>query len=204
MLQDDAGYDKGLIKRKVQIGENMCSNQVCEEISKMLIAISNYKIALGLIFSWYLAMGIGRLFATFGRNIQGNLTEDIKSSKKSTSLKQKWDSVINIGDEFIKPNKWLGIFEITLFYSSFLFGRLEAIGAWLVFKVAVKWESWANIVKVPEKIKLGKKEIDDFEYLELRNKLATVVSQKFLIGTIGNILAAMIGVGVFCVIKYIF
>ena len=90
-------------------------------------------------------------------------------------------------------NSW---FEITLFYICLFIGSIQGIGVWLVFKVAAKWESWTNIVKVPAEIK----NVDDFEYLELRNNLATIVLQKFLIGTIGNILAAMIGIGVFRVI----
>jgi hypothetical protein len=47
------------------------------------------------------------------------------------------------------------------------------------------------------------KGFDDFEYLVSRNKLATTVMQKFLIGTIGNILAAAIGMGLFCIIRYL-
>jgi ABC-type multidrug transport system permease subunit len=73
----------------------------------------------------------------------------------------------------------------------------EGIGAWLAFKVAAKWESWTNIVKFNEKLENK----DDFEYLKLRNNLATSVLQRFLIGTILNILIAFIGIVIFFIVR---
>lgn len=181
----------------------MGCSQIYGEISKLLIALSCYKIISGLLVGWVLALFVGELFSDFTRRIQDNLTKDIKSPQKNTlteEIRNRWNAVVNIGDSLISPNRWLGRFEVTFFYIC-LFSRPEGIGAWLVFKVAVKWESWANIVKIPNKIKSGEKEIDDLEFLELRNKLATVVSQKFMIGTLGNILAAIVGFGLFCIIR---
>jgi hypothetical protein len=98
------------------------------------------------------------------------------------------------------PNKWLGRFEVTFFYLC-LFFQPVGIGAWLAFKVAAKWNSWTHIIKIQVKdTKIG---IDELEYLGLRNKLATAVAQKFLIGTMGNILAAAVGMGLFCVMQYL-
>jgi len=185
----------------------MDCNPICEEIGKMFIAMSSYKISLGLVGTWVLAIFIGWLFGKITRQIQDNLEKDIDSLIEKVTIteeiKKKWKNIIDIGDKLTSPTKWLGIFEITFFYAC-LFFQPAGIGAWLVFKVAAKWESWTNIVKVPDKIKSGEQELDEFEYLELRNKLATAVSQKFLIGTLGNILAAAVGFGLFCIIRYIY
>lgn len=170
----------------------MNCGEICEQIAKMLLAMSGYKIALGLFFGWLSAIFIGKLFADFTNRIQKRFKDSLP---KATPI--EWDKFFLDGN-FTKPTRWLGRFEVTLFYIC-LFVKPEGIGAWLAFKVAVKWESWTNIIKMPRKIK----EINDFEYLVFRNKLATTVMQKFLIGTIGNILAAAIGMGLFCIIRYL-
>jgi hypothetical protein len=172
-------------------------NKICEEVSNMLIAMSNYKIAVGFLIGWALAIIIGNRFAGLIHRIHDNYLQNIKPSEKSTFPIEKWLSFVKPIQASLSPNKWLGFSEVTLFYFCLFIGKIEGIGAWLLFKVAAKWESWTNIVKVPDKIKA----VDDFEYLAFRNNLATVVLQKFLIGTIGNILAAFAGIGIFCIIK---
>lgn len=191
-----ANYPYGEVK-------NMNCSSICEGSCKMLTFLGNHISAwVLLLVGWFLAIIIGNRIIKRVEDIQKKLTKDLENSKFD-SLRKKWDAVINIGNELTKPNKFLGELEITLFYICFLLNKPEGIGAWLVFKVAVKWESWGNIVKVPRKIWSEGEKIDDFLFLELRNKLATAVSQKFLIGTLGNIVAAAIGFGVFCIIRYL-
>jgi len=163
-----------------------------------LLTMCCYKGAMGFLFGLILAIIIGQCFSGLVRRIHNNYIEYIDSIKIDFPM-DKWRRIVHPAEKLIAPNKWLGWSEIILFYICLFISRPEGIGAWLVFKVAAKWESWTNIVKVPADIK----DMDTFEYLELRNNLATVVLQKFLIGTIGNILAAMIGMGVFCVIGYL-
>lgn len=172
------------------------NQQTCEHISRMLIAMSGYKIALGLFIGWLLAIFIGERFAELVKRINKEFKESLPESTFP-----KWDEFL-FDEYFIKATRWLGRFEVTLFYIC-LFVKLEGIGVWLAFKVAAKWESWANIMKMPKKIKRGDRESDDFEYLIFRNGLATTVMQRFLIGTIGNILAAVVGMGLFCIIRYL-
>lgn len=185
------------------------NQQTCEHISKVLTSESGYQVAIGLLFSWVIAILLGDLFVkNLIKNLQKAAKGILDSSKKKcpTPLKEEWGYwVKDVG--LGKYNAWLGAFEITFFYICILVNKPEGIGAWLVFKVAAKWESWTNIVNFPKKPRvLNKKKnkfnvIDDFEYLRLRNDLATSVLQKFLIGTILNILIAFIGVTIFSVIR---
>ncbi len=107
-------------------------------------------------------------------------------------LKKAFD----IPDNLSLYNQWLGAMERFLFLSAIYIGHAELIGIWLVFKVASKWQAWQNITKVPEKIYEdweNKKEINPIDYLRYRNFIATTTLQRWLIGSIGNILAALIG-----------
>jgi len=172
--------------------------QTCEHIGKVLMDKNGYWVVIGLLVSWVIAILLGDFFIKNLIKYMQEKTEYIfKSSKdKYPSLKDKW--IYWVTDTGLgKYNAWLGTFEVTFFYICLLFDKPEGIGIWLVFKVAAKWESWTNIVKFPEKIE----KVDDFEYLELRNNLATSVLQKFLIGTILNMLFAFIGVAIFFMIR---
>jgi hypothetical protein len=103
-------------------------------------------------------------------------------------LKKEWS-------EAIKPPElvagwWLGAFERSVFFLAIGFDAYAAIFAWLAFKVASKWAVWQNIVKVPDK---------PDEDLELgpraRRALGSSVMQRFLVGTLFNLLAAFLSWG---------
>jgi hypothetical protein len=174
------------------------TQQICKRIGEVLIDKNGYVVAIGLLASWGIAILLGAFFVRNSIKYLQNKAERIFNSSKDKypTLKDKW--IYWVTDTGLgKYNSWLGAFEITLFYICLLINKPEGIGAWLVFKVAAKWESWTNIVKFPEKIE----GVDEFQYLELRNNLATSVLQRFLIGTILNILLAFIGVAIFSMIR---
>jgi hypothetical protein len=82
---------------------------------------------------------------------------------------------------------WLGGLEGLLAYGSFLaFDKNAAlvIGGWLAFKVASKWESWQNIIQVPQSLE-GVSQVD---FLRARRQWGTTVYLRFLIGTLVNLL----------------
>jgi len=83
----------------------------------------------------------------------------------------------------------LGRFERTLFYIAIVSLYPEVILGWLAFKVASKWEVLQNLVKVPGMEDPGRK-------LSVTGRRAwgDRVLQRFLIGTLGNILAGYFGV----------
>jgi hypothetical protein len=186
------------LKNKREAENMFFSKDTCKHIDEILFGNNGYWIAIGLLFSWLTAILLGDVFVKGLINYLQKKSRDIFNSSKEeyTALKDKWSYwVIDTG--LGKYNALLGAFEVTFFYICLLFSKPEGIGVWLVFKVAAKWESWANIVKFPAKLK----GVDDFGYLKLRNDLATSVLQRFLIGTILNILIAFIGVAIFYMVR---
>jgi hypothetical protein len=116
-----------------------------------------------------------------------NLAEQTENEKPPKGItKNAWDSITH---QSKSGGRVLGLLETILFFIAFWISHPELVAGWLVFKVGSKWEIWNNIIKVPEK--LGK--ADDIEYLDARHKWGTKVLMRFLIGTILNILFAMVG-----------
>ncbi|MFA6072302.1 MAG: hypothetical protein WC810_27380, partial [Janthinobacterium sp.] len=140
-------------------------SDIFAQIDEMLIVMNGCEIIAWFFSCLVIAIFIGDCFIKITRSIQAELTIDIKLSK-TIFPKNKWNHIVNIGKNLTKTIKDFGVMEITFFYICLFFNKPEGIGAWLVFKVAVKWESWTNIVKVPDTIKDGNKSINDFEYLE--------------------------------------
>lgn len=93
---------------------------------------------------------------------------------------------------------WLGGLECCLAYIATLLFHQEAaavIGGWLAFKVASKWESWQNVVQVPDT--LGEPVSSPLDSLRARRQWGALLYTRFLIGTLLNVLlGALIGVAV--------
>jgi len=176
------------------------NQKICEHIAQVLDTNNGCGIIIGLLGSWIITIFFGWFFVKHSIEYLQNIAklnfEEKYSKAKYPSIYKKW-IYWGQGNLFGKPNLWLGLFEVTLFYICLLVNKPEGIGAWLVFKVAAKWQSWATIVKFPDKIA----KIKDFIYIQLRNDLATSVLQRFLIGTILNIMVAFIGVAIFFMIR---
>jgi len=84
----------------------------------------------------------------------------------------------------------IGTLERILFFIVLWIGKPEIVAAWLVFKVASKWETWSNIIKAPSAIQ----GIDEVEALRARHVWGTRVHTRNLVGTLTNILLAFIAV----------
>jgi hypothetical protein len=96
--------------------------------------------------------------------------------------------------ELIKPKEGrtgfvIGVCERTLFFILILTGGAQLIPFWLGFKVASKWEVWQNIVKVPDK-----DVIPSGLTFEARKAFGGRVLQRFLIGTLMNLLLSGLAV----------
>jgi len=103
--------------------------------------------------------------------------------------KELWNSVI---EPTKSGGEILGTLETIFFFLSLWIAHPELIAGWLVFKVGSKWEVWSNLVKVPEKMDMT----DEINYLRARHDWGTAVLTRFLVGTISNILLAMIGTAI--------
>lgn len=110
------------------------------------------------------------------------------------------------GPESVDPELWrqvkkdskhsgsevLGYFERILFFASLWLGEKGyiLIGGWLTFKVASKWETWKNVVQVPNDLK----GMEPRTYLVFRNAWGSYLFSRFLIGTLYNLLLGFMGV----------
>jgi hypothetical protein len=87
---------------------------------------------------------------------------------------------------------WIGYFERLIFFVVMIKGGdpWAAIGVWLVFKVAAKWEAWHHMGFVPD-------EIENVLPLKLalaRRRWAAQGYATFLVGTVSNLILAFGGV----------
>jgi hypothetical protein len=97
---------------------------------------------------------------------------------------EKWQEIVT-GNALAA--RWLGTLEGLLAYGSFLvFDKNGAlvIGGYLAFKVASKWESWQNIVQVPQTLE----GVPQLDFLRARRQWGTTLYLRFLIGTLLNLL----------------
>lgn len=104
----------------------------------------------------------------------------------------RWRNAIQLSGHANIPNRWLGRLEAILFFISFWLGAYVLAGGWLAFKVASKWETWQSIMKVPEHLP----SIDELDFFAARNQWGSNLLQRWLIGTLANILVGMAAVGV--------
>jgi hypothetical protein len=130
--------------------------------------------------------------------VAGSLTKAILKSKglgfegaRAHVPDDLWKALEPSGIE--KSGPWLGQVERILALMSAWTGHYEILGVWFAFKVASKWETYANLLKLPEKVE----GIDDLTYLRARRAWGSRVTMRFLVGSGTNailgISAATIG-----------
>ena len=107
--------------------------------------------------------------------------------------------LINLFTDPIKPeNGWnnflaaggvIGFLESLLFTIAIIVGYPVFIGAWLAFKVAAKWQTWAYVIRLSE---LDAEDLASDEF-EVRARFGTWLHARFIIGVLLNILISVIG-----------
>ncbi|MHC8327267.1 hypothetical protein [Pseudomonas sp. LB1P83] len=123
-----------------------------------------------------------------GLTVKPLLTHATKSMSlppPSGALDTEWLKVIS-GNE---GGSVLGALERFLFFSAFLANADVVVASWLAFKVASKWNAWTNIVAVPKDIQ----DVDPIGFLIARRSWATHLLTTFLVGTLANIIAGLLG-----------
>lgn len=89
---------------------------------------------------------------------------------------------------------WVGILErIVFFWALLLEKRWEAVGVWVAFKVAAKWEAWNHMGYVPDKPD-DKGSVPSMVWAHARRVWAAQGYATFVVGTAANLLLAEIGV----------
>ncbi|MFH1800653.1 MAG: hypothetical protein ABH891_07430 [Candidatus Omnitrophota bacterium] len=82
-------------------------------------------------------------------------------------------------------SKVLGLLEVVFFFIAFAVHAPKLILVWLAFKLASKWQAGSAIVKTPEHIE----GLETMYYWGARNRVAAYTLQRWLIGTLANIVA---------------
>ena len=109
--------------------------------------------------------------------------------------KKVWEDAIST-DKSKMGGEWVGLIERITYVAIFSFFRKDSyllIGGWLAFKIAAKWEARGNIHKFPDRFTDSHNASDILAEVRARNELASMTLSRFLIGTLGNILAAFFG-----------
>jgi hypothetical protein len=104
--------------------------------------------------------------------------------------KEDWEQIFKMSPRALQPIRWLGWLERFSFFVAMWLGSPILVAGWLAFKVASKWETWQNIIKVPESFG------DVFSSQEMfgwRLRYGSNILQRFLLGTLGNVVSALIG-----------
>jgi len=115
-------------------------------------------------------------------------TQDIEKVSPEGISEEEWKT-------FVEPEgrdesgRWIGTLERVLAYFSIFLGAYVVLGGWLVFKVGSKWQTWTNVIKIPETLNNCE---NDFSYLRARQRWGSWLYMRFIIGTITNVLVGVI------------
>ena len=143
----------------------------------------------------FLGPTIGLLLSTFVFNWPVKMIVRItksdlrfESAITDPNLLKKWITLAQLDSE--KGSRYLGYLERTILFLSLAIGKYEIAGGWLAFKLAAKWQSWDQVVQIPQKLSPL---MDDVQFLHVRHIWGTRLLNTFLVGTAANIVAAFIG-----------
>jgi hypothetical protein len=151
-------------------------------------------IDLGVYVAGYVFTSIlgGRLVKLLDK-----ISSDIDNNPPTHIEPNQWKEILSPGNK--RAGLWLGRFERLFFLIMFISEAYILAGFWLAFKVASKWETWQNIVQVPDD------EVQGFNLGVLdRRNWGDRVLQRFLLGTLGNLLAGFFGYMLVEILQIIF
>lgn len=106
-----------------------------------------------------------------------------------------WNALLP--DNIDVGGKWIGFIERFLSVVAAWTMHYEILIAWFAFKVASKWQTWSNLVKIPDKIE----NISDLDFLKVRRILSARLYDRLLTGTGINV---GLGIAVGLLVKYVY
>ena len=89
-----------------------------------------------------------------------------------------------------QSGRWIGWLERLLTFGAIWIQAPLLVIGWLAFKVASKWQVWTSIVQVPDSLATDK----SLSYLRARRAWGSAVLTRFLVGTLANLGAGILGV----------
>lgn len=155
----------------------------------------------GVIIGVIIALALGPLI----RRLVNSSTKDITLAPPEGVTHDEWQKVIKMPNESPgkwlgvlerqSPGEWLGVLERLLSLGAFWINAPELVAGWLVLKLGSKWEIWHNIVRIPESLE----NTSALSYFRARRAWGSWLMMRFLIGTLGNLLAGFLAA---CIGKY--
>jgi len=144
------------------------------------------------VISWQFLFGLVSTLV-FAKLISMLLAVMIKKHGKFTPpspiSQEDWNNAFAIPEERRTPNIYIGYLEATFCYICIYTNQPILIGGWLTFKLASKWQTWNAIMKIPETMD----GVNLIQYIGAKNHIAWFTLQRWLLGTLANILAGFFG-----------
>ena len=142
----------------------------------------DWQPVIGLAVTMLLGTGIGCLV----RRVQQAIDTP---EPPSDALRPQWDKLLKMQT----GGSWIGRLEGPIFFASlWVEGWWPLMSSWLVFKLAVYWQS-SNYAAFPSDKLLGKEEAD---LLVAKRQLGSHHVATLLVGTAANIVTAIVGVAI--------
>ncbi len=139
------------------------------------------------LIGFIVAIAISYFLGPYISSLLDRATQDIQLVNPNGISEEDWKS-------FVRPEgrdeagRWVGVFERVLAFFSFYSGAHAILGGWLALKVASKWQVWATVIKMPDKLENA----NAMSYLRARQRWGSWLHTRFLIGTILNVLVGFI------------
>jgi hypothetical protein len=156
--------------------------------------------AVGLAFTLLVGLLVKPLLAGMRRSFK------MKRFSKNPEIRRRWKQLTKHPDP---SGDWVGWVERIYFFFAIGFGSWEALGIWLVFKVASKWEAWNQMGFVPDNPNGYSDEtnaipsagsppqppaVTPLEWARARRIWAAMGYGTFVVGTAVNLFVAVLGV----------
>lgn len=153
-------------------------------------------IEQGFVFWYWLVLGLALTLwlGLFTRWFLDYVDEQILIQRPHRIDARTWKKIVGVPGG--KSAALIATLEKILFFFSFLSGHPELILGWLVIRVGAKWESWANITRIP----LDLNGADQHEWLIARKSWAARTMQRFVGGQLLNIVWAALGVAYYVIL----
>ena len=135
------------------------------------------QLLVGLIVVLLLGYGV--------KPLMDRAKEKVTLTPPGEAFKEKW-AELTAGNE---AGRIIGTLERFFFFGAFWAGAPSAIGVWLAFKVASKWNVWSNVVALPDSLE-GATQLD---YVIARRRWSSHLLITFLVGTLANLLIGFLG-----------
>lgn len=103
---------------------------------------------------------------------------------------EKWTTLLELPETFGGLSLWIGLLERTTYYALFWLGTPELIIGWLLFKLGCYWGIWRR----PIGVETRDANADATDRLVAQSRRGDALAKLSLLGTLGNLLVAILGV----------